>query len=200
VADLALTAELVERADLVLEGEGLVDPVQLVEVDALHVEPPQAHLDALAQVGGVAEGDPLARTGADEPALGRDGHPAVGVAAVAGVQRLADELLGDERAVAVGGVDQVHAQLDGPAQDRQGRVAVPGLAPHPLAGDAHGAEPEPGDVALTPQGERSGRGGGGVGHGGSSVGGARRTVERRLRTTHPSPSRPGDRPCVTRCS
>jgi hypothetical protein len=40
---------------------------------------------------------------------------------VVGVQRLADEVLGHERPVAVGGVDEVDAELDG---RRRTRTAV----------------------------------------------------------------------------
>ena len=45
------------------------------------------------------------------------------------MQRLGDQLLADVRTVRVGGVDEVDAELDGPAEHRLGLVAVAGLAP-----------------------------------------------------------------------
>ena len=101
-----------------------VEPVELVEVDAVELQAPQRHLDALAQVLGPADGLPHARAAAREAALGGDDQ-AVGVR----VQRLGDEVLAHERPVGVGGVDEVDAQLDGPAQHadatRRGRPGRP---------------------------------------------------------------------------
>ena len=97
--------------------------MQLVEVDRLDAEAAQRHLRALAQVVRVADDPPLARALPREAGLRRDPHVAVGV------QRLADEVLGHERPVAVGGVDEVDAELDGAAQHgdarRRGRPARP---------------------------------------------------------------------------
>src|SRR5690242_7328747 len=50
VADLALVAQGGELGDLVLERVGLVDAVQLEQVDALHAEAAQRELGLLAQV------------------------------------------------------------------------------------------------------------------------------------------------------
>ena len=66
-------------------------------------------------------------------------------------------LLGDVGPVGVGGVDEVHAELDGAAHDRPGGLAVGGLAPDARAGDPHGAEAEPVDAAEVRDVERGGR-------------------------------------------
>ena len=57
--------------------------------------------------------------------------------------RRADELVGDVGPVVLRRVDVVDAQLDGPAQHRQGRVAVPRWAEHARAGQLHRAEADP---------------------------------------------------------
>ena len=86
--------------------------------------------------------------GRSEARLGRD-HEVVRVRR----ERLADQPLGDMRAVGVGGVDEGHAELDRPPQHPAALVRVGGLAPDPGAGDAHGAEPEPADRQVAPDGE-----------------------------------------------
>ena len=139
VADLALVDEVLQHPELLLGRDVRVDAVELEQVDGLDVQPAQAHLEALAQVRGASDRVPLVGAGAGQPGLGGDGHVLVPVVPATGVQRLADEVLGDERAVAVGGVDEVDAEVDGAAQHAAGLVRVGGVAPDPGAGDAHGA-------------------------------------------------------------
>jgi hypothetical protein len=90
-----------------------------------------------AQVLRAAVGPPLARTVAQQPALGRD-HEVFGIWA----QRLRDEALAHERSVRVGGVDQVDAELDRASQHRDRLVVVRRFTPDARTGDAHRAEPE----------------------------------------------------------
>ena len=59
------------------------------------------------------------------------------------MQRLGDQLLGRRRAVAVGGVDDLHAGVDGVAQHPDGAAAIGRIAPDPAAGDAHRPEAQP---------------------------------------------------------
>ena len=92
---------------------------------------------------GAAVGRHWSGPGAVEAALGRD-HEVVGI----GVQRLGDQLLADLGPVGVGGVDQVDAELDDPAQHALGPVAVGRLAPDPVAGDPHRAEAEAVDLEV----------------------------------------------------
>lgn len=62
---------------------------------------------------------------------------------------LADQIFGDVRAVAVGGVEERMAQIVRAAQDLQRRGTVFGLAPDLRAAHAHRSESEPidGEVA-----------------------------------------------------
>jgi hypothetical protein len=140
VADLALLLQQEQLTDLVGQRDLGVDAVQLVEVDPLHAQVAQAQFGLLPQVLGAAERAPVVRARAGEPALGGD-HQVLGVR----VQGLADELLADERAVGVGGVDEVHAQLGGPAQHAHGLLGVLGVAPHSGARQLHRAVAEPVD-------------------------------------------------------
>jgi hypothetical protein len=103
-------AHLRQGADGVLQRHVGVGTVELIEVDALELEAPQAALALLAQVLGPAVGVPHVRAGPDQAALGGD-RKVVGV----GMQRLGDQVLAHLGAVGVGGVDQVDPEVDGPA-------------------------------------------------------------------------------------
>ena len=154
VAHLALVAQLLEDPELLGGGDLGVDAVQLEEVDALQAQPAQAHQALLTQVLGTAHRWPLGGVGTDagQPRLGPD-HEPVRIR----VQRFADELLGHVRAVGVGGVDEVHAELDGTTQHPDALVVVLGWAPDPGPGDPHGSEGHPVDGQVAEH-ERSARG------------------------------------------
>ena len=65
------------------------------------------------------------------------------------MQRLADDLVGDVRAVVVARVDVVDAARDRLAQHRDRGRAVPRRAEHTWAGELHRAVADPGDLCLT---------------------------------------------------
>ena len=92
---------------------------------------------------------PLVGPGAQQPGLGGDDE-------IRGIrlQRLADEFLGDERAVGVRGVDEVDAELDRATQHADAFVAIGRRTPNALAGQSHCAEPEPihGQIAAEGKG------------------------------------------------
>jgi len=108
MADLAFVLQQFQLADLIGQRHLRVDPVQLVERDALEAEVAQAQLGLLAQVLGTADRSPVAGTRPGEPGLGRDDE-IVGVR----VQRLLDQFFGDERPVRVGRIDEVDAEFYG---------------------------------------------------------------------------------------
>jgi hypothetical protein len=91
-------------------------------------------LDAGPQLGGGLGRDPAALVVADGADLG-DEHELVGV----GVQRLADERVGDVGAVVLGGVDVVHAEVDGTPQHGDCGVVVTRGAEDARAGELHRA-------------------------------------------------------------
>ena len=129
-------------------GDLRVDAVQLPEADAVDAEPAAALVGLLDEVFGPAEGDPHLRAGSRQAGLGGDEDVAVGM------QRFADQLLGDIRPIGIGGVDEVHAEL-GQALQRADRFGPVGrLAPNSAAGDAHRAEAEAVDldIAADPEG------------------------------------------------
>ncbi len=97
--------QLDQCPELVGERHPGIDPVQLVEVDRLDLEPAQAQLALLLQVLREPEDVPMTWPGSGESGLGRDDQ-ALGI----GVQRLGDQLLTDRRAVGVGRVDEVDAR------------------------------------------------------------------------------------------
>ncbi len=94
MSDLALVLERLQLPDLVLERHVRVDPVQLEEPDPLQPEVAQAELALLSQICRAPDRRPRPRALSGEPGLGRD-HQVIRV----GVQRVADQLLGHDRAV-----------------------------------------------------------------------------------------------------
>ena len=116
----------------------------------------------------------------------------VGVGA-AGVKRLADQVLADLGAVGVGGVDEVDAQFDCPAQHGDRRVVVGGVSPDARAGDAHGTETEPVNGHRVRAGGGEGERSRGLDHGGRHGAiqhGARMGEWAALREERPGAGRP----------
>ena len=154
VTDLALPLQVAQRADRLLVGHLGVGPMKLVEVDALEAQGAQAAFECRAQVFGSSVGGPLVGGGPQQSALGGD-HETVGIR----IQRLGDELLADPGSVAVGRVDEVHAQLDRATQHAPGFGAVRRVADDALAGDTHRPEPEPMHRKIAADGDAARRGG-----------------------------------------
>lgn len=139
MADLALLLQFEQFADLVLGGELGVDAVQLEQVDGVDAEAAQAHLTLLAKILRITQHRPHVGARSQQSGLGRDDD------SVVGMQRLADQLLGDVGAIRVGGVDEVDPEFDGATQHPQAFIAVLRRTPDPLAGQPHCAEAQPVD-------------------------------------------------------
>ena len=97
-------------------GRPTADP-QVDDVERVQAEVLEVLVDGLRELLGLQRGLPAALGAAPRADLGDD----VQVVRVR-VQRLLDELVDDVRPVEVAGVDVGDAQLDGLAQDRDGRV------------------------------------------------------------------------------
>ena len=72
MADLALVLQLFQRAEGFFERGARVDPMQLIEVDAVEFEAAQAHFDTLDQVACAPHVLGLGGTLAGDAALGGD--------------------------------------------------------------------------------------------------------------------------------
>ena len=140
VADLALLDQLLHRADRLLDRDGLVDAVLVVEVDVVDAEPRQRRVARAADVVGLAvDAEEAAVLAALVAELGRE-HDLVAAAG----DRAADELLVGERAVHVGRVEEGDAELER-ALDRGDRLALVGgpvELGHPHAAEALGGNPQ----------------------------------------------------------
>ena len=152
VFDAAVLLGFLKKFQRPLEGYGRVDAVKLVEVDLLDFEALEAAVEGDFEVLGAGIDGPLARAGAEQAALGGD-DDAGGIR----VQGFGNQLFRHVGAVAVGGVDEVDAELYGPTQHPDGLVVVGGRAPDAFAGDAHGAVAEAVDGEVAADGE-GGRG------------------------------------------
>ena len=121
---LALVAQFPERPELVVGGNRGVDPVQLEQVDAVDAQAGRLPSHWLRRYSGRPQAAHWPGP-AGEPGLGGD-LERIRI----GVQRLTDQFLGHVGTVGVGGVDQVDAQLDGPAEDGDGRLSWSTGGPH----------------------------------------------------------------------
>src|ERR1019366_1801933 len=112
--------------------------MQLEQVDTVQLHAAQAHLCFLAQILRPADRRPRARAGAGdraearEPRLRRD-HEALRVR----VQRLPDQFFSDIRSVGVGGVDEIHPELDRAPEHADRLVVIARWAPNARSGELH---------------------------------------------------------------
>ena len=139
VADLALGDQLGEGADDLLDRRVRVDPVLVVQVDVVGVEPAQRSFDGDADVLGAAVGPDSAGV-RHEPELGGEHH-----LVAAALEGAADEFLVGVGAVDLGGVDQGDAEVEGPVDGADG-FGVVAAGPGVGGGHAHRAQADAADV------------------------------------------------------
>src|SRR5207244_2336492 len=127
VADLALPHQVLQRAGGLLGGSVLVGPVDLVQVDVVRTEVPQARFDALAQPAAarVSEKPAILRP---QAALRGDDHV---LPSRPGPQSLAEEALGRPEAVALRSVEEADPELKRSADRGLGLVGVERTPPPP---------------------------------------------------------------------
>ena len=155
MADQALPLQLGEHGERRLDralgwAMHVEHAAQVDDVEHVEAEVAQIVVDGLRQLFARKGRDPgpvLAAPGAD---LGDDDE-IVGI----GMQRLADDLVGDMRAVEVAGVDVVDAAGHRLAQHGERRVAILGRAEDAGPGELHGAVTQPLHGAVA---EREGAG------------------------------------------
>ena len=116
--------------------------MQLPQPDLVHAQLAAAFMRLGDQMLGPAVDVPHVGTTAGESGLGGDQKPVIGM------QRLADQLFGNIRAIGIGGVDEIDAQLRKALQHAQGFRLIARRAPDARAGDLHGAEAQPVDRDL----------------------------------------------------
>ena len=115
---LALGNQVFHRPGHVLDGHLRVDAMLVEQVDAVGSQAPQLGLDHLPNVFGpaVPPSASLARLRIDvEAELGGYDDPIADA-----LQRLADDFLGHEGAIGLGGVEQRDAQIRGPSDEGDG--------------------------------------------------------------------------------
>jgi hypothetical protein len=134
--DDAVIEQSLDRGELRFAGNVSVYAMQLPKPDLLDAKLAAAPDRLLAQILWIAVRLPHARAWTPEACLGRDQN------AVIGIERLADQLFRHIRAVGVGGVDEVDAELGHALQRPERLRSVFRRPPYAFAGDAHGAEAE----------------------------------------------------------
>lgn len=129
MADQALALELGKRRELLLD-RALARPVyaadtQIDDVERIRAEVAEVVVDAADEISGGAHRDPGGVVAAHRPDLGDD-HQIIRI----GMQRLADQMIGDVRAVEIAGVDVIDPACHRFAQHGQGGVAILGRPPN----------------------------------------------------------------------
>src|SRR5215211_4094750 len=144
MANLALVAQIAKGSDRLLKRHDRVGCVQLVEVDAVYAQPPEASLAAFPQPlwPSVLE----TAVAWPEAALRRN-HEIFRV----GIQRLRDQFLADLRPVRVGRVDQVNPELEDPAEQLLRCVPILRRPRAPLTQNAKRPETEPANLEVAPE-------------------------------------------------
>ena len=141
VQDLALGDQLGQGADGVLDGRVRVDPVLVVEVDAVGTQPLEGALDRGADVRRAAVEHSGAAAGVRDEAELRRHHDIVATP----LEGAADEFLVGVGAVDLGGVDVGDAQVECPL-DGADRLGVAAVRVEVIAGHRHRAESDARDV------------------------------------------------------
>src|SRR5262249_11483310 len=121
--------------------------MQLINVDAIQSQSLEAALYRLAQMFRARIMGPLIWPWPIPAALGRD-HQVFGVRR----QCLSDQLFTDVRAVGVGSINEVDAQLYGAPKDGQRPGTIPGWSPDPFACNTHSSEAKSMHGKLTADG------------------------------------------------
>ena len=137
--DQTLFAQPRQRGEGFLEralarGVDVAHQAQIDHLEPLEAEIAQVVVDGAGQIRRALRGEPGAVRVANRADLGDD-HQIVRI----GMQRLADDLVGDVRTVEVAGVDVVDPSLDGGAQHRDGCGAVARRAEDAGTGELHRA-------------------------------------------------------------
>src|SRR5688572_2946763 len=144
MTDLPGALHLDQRAERFLERYFRIDGVQLVEVDALELEPLQTAVEIAFELLRAPVGVPAAGSRPRHAALRGDDEP-LGV----GMQRLGDQRFVGVRSVALRGVEEIDPELDRAAKDALRGGAVPWLAPDVRSKDPHCAKAKTIDFDVT---------------------------------------------------
>ena len=137
LSDQALTLKLGQGRKLFLD-RALVRLKNAANAQVDHIEDIQSEVPEIV-VNGAREvrrgerGNPRRVRAAYCSDLGHD-HEVIGI----GMKCLANELVGDVRAIVIAGVDVVDSPRDGLAKHGEGRLAILGRAKHPRSGELHG--------------------------------------------------------------
>src|ERR1700741_3744019 len=118
-APLALADELAHRADCVLDRNGRIDPMDVIEVDNVGPEPPKAPFAGFVHIFRPAVREARVAEQSEIAKLARDD-----VVAAVPSDRLGYELLVGAAAVAGGGIEKIDADLARPPDRRDPRGAV----------------------------------------------------------------------------
>jgi hypothetical protein len=131
-------------------GHARIDAMQLPQGDGFDLEPLAGLFLRATKIIGIALGRPQGWGGTGQSALGGDHKPVIGM------KRFVDQIFRNLRAIGVGGVDEIDAQLRQALQRRQRFGLVLGRAPDAVTHDPHGAKAQPMDFRLAADGKAAG--------------------------------------------
>ena len=143
--DFSLRLQILQSAELIFSPHLRIDPMQLIEINAVQAQPSQAVFACRSQMLRPSVFDPLIRTWPIKAALGGNHQPS-GIR----VQRLSYDLFADARTIGVGSVDEVDSQFDSATQNPYGLAPICRLAPNSISSDSHRAESQARNSKVVP--------------------------------------------------
>src|ERR1700674_2564620 len=115
-----------------LHGDLGVDPMQLIEIDPVEAQPPQAPFARRLQMFWLSVFNPLVRTRPLEATFRRDDD-----ALRIGIQSLGNDSLAHMGSVRIRSVNEIDPEFDCTSHDANGLTPIRGFAPDSLAGEPH---------------------------------------------------------------
>src|ERR1700680_398083 len=137
VLDLTLRFQIFQSAELALHRTLWADPVQLIEIDPVAAQPPQAPFARRLQMLRPSVFNPLVRTRSLEATFRRDND-----AFRIGIRSLSNDSLADIGAGRCRRVNEIYPEFDCASHDANGLTPITGFAPDSLAGEPHRPQAE----------------------------------------------------------
>src|SRR5580700_10323204 len=135
VFDFSLRLQVFQRAELIFSRNLRIDAMQLIKINPIQPQSPQAPLAGGPQVFWLSLFNPYVGTRPVKAALGGD-HQALGIR----VQCFGYDFFTHVRTIGVRGVDEVDSQFDSAPQNPDGLSPICRLAPNSISSDSHRAE------------------------------------------------------------
>src|ERR1700733_5646014 len=143
VFDFSLRLQVFQRAELIFSRNLRIDAMQLIKINPIQPQPPQATLAGGLQVFWLSIFNPYVGTRPVKAALGGNHQPLC-----IWIQRLGYDFFAHSGTIGVRGVDQIDSQFDSAPQNPDGLSPICRLAPNSISRNSHRAESQARDPEI----------------------------------------------------